>query len=306
VYDIIGDIHGYAQALEKMLVKLGYELTGKGYVHPTRKAVFVGDFVDRGPEIIRSLEIVKQMVDNGAAYAIVGNHEYNVICYYTKDKEGNPLRERNLKNRTQIKRTQEEFNGNKEQKKKYLKWLRNLPVYLELDGLRVVHACWDSDAVELLKKTNPENRLSKKFLRRIVREEGADYHALMLLMKGREFNLPDDMVIKDSYGFRRSSFRIKWWAPMDGASFQNLAFGNKFKLPAYTIPKEMCYPIPPYDEKELPVFFGHYCLNGQAGVVKNNLCCVDACVANGGRLAAYRWDGEKVLDAAKMVFELEK
>jgi len=301
VYDIIGDIHGHAKALEKMLIKLGYEPTEKGYVHASRKAIFVGDFVDRGPEILRTLDIVMQMVENGSAYAVAGNHELNVLCYYTKDEEGIPLREHNLKNRTQIKQTQQEFSEEKGLKKPYLKWMRSLPVFLEIDGLRIVHACWDQDAVDFLKQSNPQNRMSKKFLRRIMKEQGVEFEALMLLLKGYEFKLPEDMVIKDSYGFKRNSFRIKWWNSMEGESFHGLAFGNKFKLPTYTIPPELYFHIPNYKANSTPVFFGHYCLDGQAGVVAPNLCCVDACLANGGRLATYRWDGEQLLDQEKLV-----
>ena len=88
---------------------------------------------------------------------------------------------------------------------------------------------------------------------------------------------------------------------MEGESFSSLAFGNRFKLPNYTIPSELCQEIIPYTEQEPPVFFGHYCLNGQAGVVRENLCCVDACVANGGHLVAYRWDGNQVLNQKNMI-----
>ena len=296
MYDIIGDVHGYSQPLENLLRAMGYKYTTKGYVHSNRIALFVGDLVDRGPDVMGCLEIVKQMVDNGAALAIVGNHEFNVLAYYTKDELGRPLREHNLKNRTQIQRTRQEFKQDKSLKRRYLKWLRSLPLFLELDGLRLVHASWDDKAVELLSQTNPENRLSKSFLRRIHNTGGKEYEAVMLLLKGREFNLPDDITLRDSYGFKRSCFRIKWWKPMEGESFQTIAFGNRFVLPAYTIPLEICYPIETYKTNEPPVFFGHYCLNGEAGVVEPNLCCIDGCVANGGSLLAYRWDGEQILN----------
>jgi hypothetical protein len=294
VYDIIGDIHGEAETLKKLLKSLGYTDSEFGYSHPEKKAVFVGDFVDRGPKIFETLRIVKKMVTAGNAYAVLGNHELNVLAFYTKDDDGQFLREHNLKNKTQIKNTYEEFKLNKEQRKKYLKWLRTLPVFLELDGFRVVHASWDDEAVELLKKENPENRLSKKFLRRIYFERGKVFKALMLLLKGREFNMPDDMVLKDGYGFKRTAYRIKWWEPMQGKSFEDISFGNKFKLPGYTIPPELCYDIPLYPKNELPVFFGHYCLNKKAGVIRENLCCVDGCIANGGGMLAYRWNGEKL------------
>jgi hypothetical protein len=301
VYDIIGDIHGELDTLKQMLEKLGYEEGEKGYYHPERIAVFVGDFVDRGPNIIGSLDLVKKMVDNGNAFAVVGNHELNVLAYYTKDKDGYYLRDHNLKNQTQIKRTYEEFKGNKELRKYYLKWLRSLPIFLEFEDFRIVHACWDQEAVDLLKIENPDNCLSKKFLRRIYSKRGKLFNATMLLLKGREFNLPNDMVLKDSYGFKRTAYRIKWWEPMEGKGFDEISFGNRFKLPNYTIPNELCYPIPLYREDELPVFFGHYCRNSNAGVVRNNLCCVDGCIANGGELIAYQWNGQKELDQSNIV-----
>ena len=64
-YDIIGDIHGHADKLEELLKMLGYKYSGGHYGHldNPRQAVFVGDFIDRGPAIRRTLEIVKGMVD---------------------------------------------------------------------------------------------------------------------------------------------------------------------------------------------------------------------------------------------------
>tara|TARA_R110001583_G_scaffold1202_5_gene10057 strand:+ start:13527 stop:14456 length:930 start_codon:yes stop_codon:yes gene_type:complete len=301
LYDIIGDIHGEFESLEEMLQTLGYRKEDGVYTHPERKAVFVGDFVDRGFRVIDSLCLIKNMVDYGSAYAIVGNHELNVLAYYTKDDEGIPLREHSMKNKAQIRRTYLEFQANKEAKKIYLKWLRSLPLFLEFDDFRVVHACWDQEAIDLMKVKHPENRLNKKFLRKIYGNKGKLYSACMLLLKGREFALPNDLVIKDSYGIKRSMFRIKWWNKMEGESFSSLAFGNRFKLPNYTIPLELCTDIPSYSEQELPVFFGHYCLNEQAGVVRDNLCCVDACVANGGHLVAYRWDGNRKLSQENIV-----
>ena len=50
-YDIIGDIHGYADVLETLLRKLGYEKPTGIWRHPAgRKVLFLGDFIDRGPD----------------------------------------------------------------------------------------------------------------------------------------------------------------------------------------------------------------------------------------------------------------
>ena len=85
-YDVIGDIHGHADKLEGLLESMGYARTGSGYRAPHgRQAVFLGDLIDRGPDQVRVLSIVRSMVDSGAARCILGNHEFNAIGYLTDD-----------------------------------------------------------------------------------------------------------------------------------------------------------------------------------------------------------------------------
>jgi protein phosphatase len=90
-FDIIGDIHGCADELEQLLVLLGYEVTayapglpsldgGSLYTHPSnRKAVFVGDLVDRGPRVLDTLRIVRNMVGSGSALCVPGNHDAKLL-----------------------------------------------------------------------------------------------------------------------------------------------------------------------------------------------------------------------------------
>ena len=84
-FDIIGDIHGCFDELRALLERLGYEVEtrtdddgGIGYsaAHPQgRKAVFVGDLVDRGPGVVKVLKLVMSMVADGSALCVAGNHE---------------------------------------------------------------------------------------------------------------------------------------------------------------------------------------------------------------------------------------
>src|SRR5215470_2427964 len=76
-FDIIGDVHGCYDELLVLLTQLGYERsTGGGFKHPQgRKAVFVGDLVDRGPKIPETVVLVKQMVNAGHALYVPGNHD---------------------------------------------------------------------------------------------------------------------------------------------------------------------------------------------------------------------------------------
>ena len=80
-YDIIGDVHGHADKLESLLAKLGYSRSNGCWRHPRRKAIFLGDFIDRGPCQLRSVEIPRRMVAEGAALAVMGNHEFNAIAW---------------------------------------------------------------------------------------------------------------------------------------------------------------------------------------------------------------------------------
>ncbi len=77
-FDIIGDIHGCATELETLLAGLGY--TAPEFKHPDgRKAVFVGDLVDRGPRILDTVRIVRCMVESGSALCVPGNHDIKLL-----------------------------------------------------------------------------------------------------------------------------------------------------------------------------------------------------------------------------------
>ncbi|HEY2785755.1 MAG TPA: polynucleotide kinase-phosphatase [Fimbriiglobus sp.] len=89
-FDIIGDVHGCADELEQVLDRLGYGKVvpaehGPGwgtvaYAHPDgRKAVFVGDLVDRGPRILDTLRIARNMVASGSALCVPGNHDMKLF-----------------------------------------------------------------------------------------------------------------------------------------------------------------------------------------------------------------------------------
>jgi protein phosphatase len=76
-FDIIGDVHGCCDELEQLLQQLGYERNDGGpWAHPAgRKAIFVGDLVDRGPRIVDTLKTVMSMSQAGTALSVPGNHD---------------------------------------------------------------------------------------------------------------------------------------------------------------------------------------------------------------------------------------
>lgn len=79
-FDIIGDVHGCYDELAQLLAKLGYNDNGATWIHPEgRKAVFVGDLVDRGPKTPEVLKLVMAMTASGNAYCVPGNHDIKLM-----------------------------------------------------------------------------------------------------------------------------------------------------------------------------------------------------------------------------------
>jgi protein phosphatase len=89
-FDIIGDVHGCCDELEALLQQLGYRTTileadspiwgNRSYSHPDgRKAVFVGDLVDRGPRILDAVRLVRNMIAGGSALWVPGNHDMKLM-----------------------------------------------------------------------------------------------------------------------------------------------------------------------------------------------------------------------------------
>ncbi|WP_372776078.1 metallophosphoesterase [Mangrovibacterium sp.] len=295
MYDIIGDVHGQAVLLKDLLKRMGYAALDGVYRHPERKAIFVGDFINRGPKIKETLQVVRSMVENDSALAILGNHEVNALFYSLLDKQGKHLSKKWSRLRMDLNPTLSEFESNKPLWKDYVGWLRTLPMYIELDGIRVVHACWQDDNIELLKANMTEPKLRKKFLQIIGKNNSPIAKAFWETCKGIDFQLPKDLLIFDNEGCAHRSFRSRWWESPESKTFGELSFESRFSLPAYQIPPEIVAKRAPYGDNEPIVFFGHYCMKGSENIIKPNLCCLDSCVSRKGKLTAYRWSGEKQL-----------
>jgi hypothetical protein len=147
--DIVGDVHGELDALLALLGHLGYDPRGR---HPDgRSLVFVGDLCDRGQDSPAVIALVRDLVDAGRAVATLGNHELNLLRGDRKDgndwfwSEDNP-RDRKYEPRAHLPA---------ERRDDVLAFLRRLPLALEREDLRVVHAAWDSASIALLRGADP-------------------------------------------------------------------------------------------------------------------------------------------------------
>ncbi len=316
VYDIIGDLHGQAGKLEALLRKMGYRETSGGWRHPGRQAVFVGDFIDRGPHQLHTLSIVRKMVDSGAALAVMGNHELNAIAWHTPhpEKEGEYLRnrynEKGEKNRRQHARFLEEVEHVPHVHGEIVEWFYSLPLWLDLPGLRVVHACWHDECIDYLKPYLSEgNRLSKSLILEATRplkdETGRPlagpslYQAVNTLLRGPDVDLPYDLFFVDKDGTERRKLRIRWWDERSNtyAALGILPGHVNVLLPDEPIQEHAC-PVIPGDKA---IFFGHYWMKGAPQLQGRHMACVDYSAGRGGPLMAYRWEGELILRTSNFV-----
>lgn len=295
--DVIGDLHGHADALRRLLTRLGYTERDGIYRHPTRKALFLGDFIDRGPAIRETLRLVRRMVDGGAALAVMGNHEFNALCYHTHGLDGKPLRAHSEKNRITHEATLAEFAPHPKEWADYLAWFLTLPLYLEVKGLRAVHAAWDDRHIATL---YGRDRLDSPTLLRAGIRGTPEYDAVDCLLKGREIELPNGHRFEDKHGLSRSKIRVKWWLPGSAGTYRDLVFPESDSIPDLPVAASELATLPGYPTTAAPVFVGHYWLPAHywKGPLATNVACLDYSVAKGGPLMAYRWNGESVLEAA--------
>ncbi|QEG40906.1 metallophosphoesterase [Roseimaritima ulvae] len=300
-YDIIGDIHGHADELKALLVELGYtpHSPGNGYRHPDRKVVFVGDFVDRGPAVADVIEIARATVEAGDGFAVMGNHEYNTITFHTP-VPGKPdvwFRERTEKNLKQNQATRDQLSPS--QLADAIAWFKTLPVALELDGIRVVHAAWRPQQINLIENVFKSlGRFSAAFLAE-SQSVGSELHkAVEEVLKGPELLLPEGLSIVDKAAHRRNTMRIKWYETPAGGTYRDYHLGSD-QVPDAAINQDSVQGMTGYPSDSPPVFVGHYWLTGTPKPLATNVACTDYSVAKGGKLVAYRWDGEAVLSADK-------
>ena len=306
-YDIIGDIHGQADKLEALLGKMGYASRGGTFRHPGRMAIFVGDFIDRGPRNVDTVNAVRRMVDAGSAVAIMGNHEFNAIAWHLPDQDapGEFLRPRQGKLGDKNRKQHAAFLAEVEHKPKLhaevIDWFLTLPLWLELPEFRVVHACWHAGYMkELRPLLTPDLQIDRDLMVAASRGGRMEFRTVEGLTKGIEIELPDGHNFLDKDGHERSNVRIRWW-DTEATSYRDLAVMEddlRARLPTSEAPRDAGHR---YDGAK-PVFFGHYWMNGLPQVLSPAAVCVDYSAGKGGPLVAYRWDGDGPLSASQFVW----
>ncbi|SFM53798.1 hypothetical protein [Nitrosomonas communis] len=126
-------------------------------------------------------------------------------------------------------------------------------------------------------------------------KDSAPYHAIETLLKGPEVALPEGVTFKDKDGHTRKVTRIKWWIPAHYEIKERLHLGSELtsdhKLADMPLDSGYLYPL-----AYKPAFIGHYWMNDKIPKsLSHNCACLDYSIAEGGKLVAYKWRGEKQL-----------
>ena len=137
--------------------------------------IFLGDLIDAGklvkkPNDLGILQRVSQLISDGHASCILGNHELNAILFHRRSSALNaPLRSHKEQNTKQHKSFIEAFGVESSDALSWTAWmLETLPLWLEFDGLRIAHACWSEKAINIVKKRRPSGHLQLEDLEEVA------------------------------------------------------------------------------------------------------------------------------------------
>ncbi|WP_198651726.1 metallophosphoesterase [Salinicola sp. RZ23] len=306
-YDLIGDVHGCGRTLVRLLEKLGYREEAGVYRHPRRRVVFLGDLIDRGPRIRLAVSVAKRMVEAGEAHIVMGNHEYNALAYCHPSPPGSTqawLRSHSPRNNRIIERTLAQYHQHPLEWERCLEWFLDMPLCLELDGMRVVHACWDEALIDAFLARCPDGRIDRDFLIESTQPGTFAQRVMDRLTRGTQMPLPPGVEIRSGDGFTRRAFRTHFWcrepATYGDVVFQpdNLPDGLEDRALSDAERDRLTW----YPESAPPLFVGHYWCKGVPALPRANIACLDYSAVKYGRLVAYRWDGERQLDADRFVW----
>ena len=306
-YDIIGDVHGCALTVERLLDQMGYRKKAGVWQHANRQALFLGDIIDRGPRIREALHLVRDMVEAGSARCIMGNHEFNALCWATPapaDSGRAFMREHNERHHRLIGDTLDQFADWPDEWQAFLDWFYELPLFLDCHEIRLVHACWDDRLIQPFRAQHPDGCIDRDFLLAAGQWGSFESQTLDRLLRGTDMRLPDGISMTGKDGFTRGSFRTKYWEESPrtygDVVFQPDALPEE--VAALELSEEQKAALQIYRPEDPILFVGHYWQQGAPQPIRPNLACLDYSAVKYGKLVAYRWDGERRLNPDHFVW----
>lgn len=305
-YDIIGDVHGCEGALVRLLEQMGYKLQQGVWRHPSRMVLFLGDIIDRGPRIRETLHLVRNMVEAEQAICLMGNHEYYLLCWATKraDDPKAYLQPHTPRTERRALATFKQFAAYPEEFKDFQEWFYHLPLFIENDRFRLVHACWDQAIIDRYKAKYSSAFVTYSMLQKTVDRKSFERYMFDRLLLGLKLHLPYGQKLVSRDGHIRKVFRAKFWAN-DPQYYGDVVF-QPDPLPACVIDvpltSQQRKKCSSYKLSDPLLFVGHYWCSGKPAPIQNNIACLDYSAVKGGRLAAYRLDNETILNPNKFVW----
>ena len=306
-YDLIGDVHGCAHTLEHLLDNLGYRRQAGVWRHARRQALFVGDIIDRGPRIREALHLVHDMVDAGQAMCIMGNHEFNALGWHTQALPGSGkqfVREHTPRHGRLLQATFDQFAEHPGDWEDFLAWFYEMPLFLDAGRFRLVHACWDGDAIAQLRGSFPDGCVDEPFIQAASVKGSFAEHTFDRLLRGTDMRLPDGLTLTGGDGLTRAFFRTKFWED-DPQTYGDIVFQpdalpeDVANTPLNETQKNA---LLRYGLDEPMLFVGHYWRSGRPAPIRPNLACLDYSAVLYGKLVAYRLDAETRIDPHKFVW----
>ena len=271
-----------------LLDVLGYGERDGVWRHPERTAVFVGDLIDRGPQQLETIGIVRPMVSAGSARIVLGNHEFNAIAYATPDpaNPGEYLRTRYGDDDPHARPAR----GIPRRRRRGLaapprarRVVQDFPDVARprwpargrrCAGTRARSRCWRGDT------------LTAELIEASSRKGTPAYAAVEIVLKGPEIELGEDRGYFDPDDDWRTRARFRWWDPEATTLRRRSRDPRPTSSSCPTIPSiRRCQPY----ADDVPVIVGHYWRTGEPTVITDKVACVDYSAAKGGPLVAYRW-----------------
>lgn len=287
MFDVIPDLHADADRLEATLAALG----------PAARPAFLGDFIDgkgAGADDDAVLRRVRGLVDSGAP-AVMGNHELNAILFHTQGEDG-PLRRHEKKNLDQHASFIARFGTATEEARHWTDWFLTLPLWRDLGGLRLVHACWSDATIATVAARRPDGRLKPEDLPEVAADVTEFAQAVNRLVSGPEVKLPEGHSFLDNSKHRRTHVRIAWWRS-EARTWRDAALSvpDPDTLPDTPLPDVPDIDLYPQDAP--PVLVGHYKMKGELALDSDAAACLDYPDAP----CAYRWRGETGLHPGNLL-----
>lgn len=286
--DIIPDLHADPARLDRTLRALGQRAP----------LAFLGDFIDMGggrrgddPAVLTR---IRDLIESGRAVAVMGNHELNAILFHRKGTGGRPHLKKNLRQHQSF---IAHFGIATSQALDWTRWfLQALPLWRDLGGLRLVHACWDQTAIATIARRRPDGHLREEDLAEAA-DPATDFgRAVKLLTSGPETALPDGYRFHDNGGHPRQELRLAWWRG-SARTWREAALSvpDPNELPDAPLPDGLLAGLYPQDAA--PVLVGHYKMTGPPRIEAPNALCLDY----PAQPCAYCWRGEARLDTGNLL-----